>query len=80
MEYDDVDVSWLANADAAWNKEYVYQGGEIYVKGPDGNLVREDEADFLQDTSMYEVGTHSVDVGSLGDWAQSNGNQDCHWI
>ena len=72
MEYDDVDVSWLANADAAWNKEYVYQGGEIYVKGPDGNLVREDEADFLQDTSMYEVGAHSVDVGSLGDWAQSN--------
>ena len=71
MEYDDVDASWLANADAAWNKEYVYQGGEIYVKGPDGSLVKEDEADFLQDTSMYQVGTHSVDVGSLGDWAQS---------
>ena len=72
MEYDDVDASWLANADAAWNKEYVYQGGEIYVKGPDGSLVKEDEADFLQDTSMYQVGTHSVDVGSLGDWAQSD--------
>ena len=72
MEYDEVDASWLANADAAWNKEYVYQGGEIYVKGPDGSLVKEDEADFLQDTSMYQVGTHSVDVGSLGDWAQSN--------
>lgn len=72
LEYDDVDASWLANADAAWNKEYVYQGGEIYVKGPDGSLVKEDEADFLQDTSMYQVGTHSVDVGSLGDWAQSD--------
>jgi len=72
MEYDEVDASWLANADAAWNKEYVYQGGEIYVKGPDGSLVKEDEADFLQDTSMYQVGTHSVDVGSLGDWAQSD--------
>ena len=71
MEYDEVDVSWLANADAAWNKEYVYQDGEIYVLGPDGSLVKEDEADFLQDTSMYQVGTHSVDVGSLVDWAQS---------
>lgn len=72
MEYDDVDASWLANADAEWNKEYVYQDGEIYVKGPDGSLVKEDEADFLQDTSMYQVGTHSIDVGSLGDWAQSD--------
>lgn len=72
MEYDDVDASWLANADAEWNKEYVYQDGEIYVKDPDGNLVKEDEADFLQDTSMYQVKTHSIDVGSLGDWAQSD--------
>jgi len=71
MEYDEVDVSWLANADAAWNKEYVYQDGEIYVLGPDGSLVKEDEAEFLQDTSMYQVGAHSVDVGSLVDWAQS---------
>jgi hypothetical protein len=72
MEYDEVDASWLANADQKWNKEYVYQDGKMYVRGPEGDLVPEDEAEFLQDTSMYNVGTHSVDVGSLGDWAQSN--------
>ena len=72
FEYEDVDASWLANADEKWNKEYVYQDGEIYVRDSDGSLVKEDEAAFLQDASMYNVGTRSVDVGSLVDWAQSD--------
>lgn len=72
MEYDEVDASWMANADAKWSKEYVYQDGEIFVRDPEGSLIPESEADFLQDASMYQVGTHSVDVGSLIDWAQSD--------
>jgi hypothetical protein len=72
MEYDEVDASWMANADAKWGKEYVYQDGEIFVRDPEGSLIPEAEADFLQDASMYQVGTHSVDVGSLVDWAQSD--------
>ena len=48
------------------------QLGKLCGRVPARDMVPGDEAEFLHDTAMYNVGTHSVDVGSRGDWAQSN--------
>jgi len=65
MEYDEVDAGTVARADEAFKKNFQYVDGKIMVEGPDGNLVPLDEADFINDTSMYQPSQRKADVGDL---------------
>jgi hypothetical protein len=73
QEYNEVDATTLANADAAYRKEYFYNDadGKMYVVGPDGQPVPLEEADFIQDFSAYNPTTRQADTGDLFLSAQS---------
>jgi hypothetical protein len=75
MEYDEVDAGTVARADQAFRRKFEYVDGKIMVQGPEGNLVPLDEAEFINDTSMYQPSQRKVDVGDLQTSAMSEAVQ-----
>ena len=75
MEYDEVDAGTVARADQAFRRTFGYVNGEIVVQGPDGNMVPFDQADFINDTSMYQPSQRKADVGDLQTSAMSEAVQ-----
>ena len=76
MEYEDVDAGTVARADQAFRKDFQFVDGKMMVMGPEGNLVPLDQADFINDTSMYQPAQRKADVGDLQTSAQAEALQN----
>jgi len=76
MEYEEVDAGTVARADQAFRKDFQFVDGKMMVMGPEGNLVPLDQADFINDTSMYQPAQRKADVGDLQTSAQAEALQN----
>lgn len=76
MEYEEVDAGTVARADQAFRKDFQFVDGKMMVMGPEGNLVPLDQAEFINDTSMYQPAQRKADVGDLQTSAQAEALQN----
>ena len=76
VEYEEVDAGTVARADQAFKKDFQFVDGKMMVMGPEGNLVPLDQADFINDTSMYQPPQRKADVGDLQTSAQAEALQN----
>ena len=76
VEYEEVDAGTVARADQAFKKDFQFVDGKMMVMGPEGSLVPMDEAEFINDTSMYQPAQRKADVGDLQTSAQNEAIQN----